>query len=291
MAEITAAAVKTLRDQTGAGMMDCKRALAEADGDLKKAVAVLRERGLAKAGKREGRATSEGRIAIALSDGTGAMVEVGCETDFVARTDEFGALGDALAQAVADDAGADAPEALLELSVDGEKLADRVIAAIAKLGENVLVKRVARLSVDGDGVASGYVHAGGKLGVLVTLRSRASGDAIEALGRDLAMHIAAADPSPESVDREGVAEELIESERSIYRRQSEQEGKPEKVIDRIVQGRINKFLSEICLLEQRFVKDPDRSVGDLLGDVAKEVGEEIVVVGFRRFKLGEVGGE
>ncbi len=291
MAEITAAAVKTLRDQTGAGMMDCKRALAEADGDLKKAVAVLRERGLAKAGKREGRATSEGRIAIALSDATGAMVEVGCETDFVARTDEFGALGDALAQAVADDAGADAPEALLELSVDGEKLADRVIAAIAKLGENVLVKRVARLSVDGDGVASGYVHAGGKLGVLVTLRSRASGDAIEALGRDLAMHIAAADPSPESVDREGVAEELIESERSIYRRQSEQEGKPEKVIDRIVQGRINKFLSEICLLEQRFVKDPDRSVGDLLGDVAKEVGEEIVVVGFRRFKLGEVGGE
>ncbi len=291
MAEITAAAVKTLRDQTGAGMMDCKRALAEADGDLKKAVAVLRERGLAKAGKREGRATSEGRIAIALSDGTGAMVEVGCETDFVARTDEFGALGDALAQAVADDAGADAPEALLELSVDGEKLADRVIAAIAKLGENVLVKRVARLSVDGDGVASGYVHAGGKLGVLVTLRSRASGDAIEALGRDLAMHIAAADPSPESVDREGVAEELIESERSIYRRQSEQEGKPEKVIDRIIEGRINKFLSETCLLEQPFVKDPDRSVGDLLGDVAKEVGEEIVVVDFRRFKLGEVGGE
>ncbi len=291
MAEITAAAVKTLRDQTGAGMMDCKRDLAEAEGDMKKAVEVLRERGLAKAGKREGRATSEGRIAIALSDATGAMVEVGCETDFVARTDEFGALGDALAQAVADDAGADAPEALLELSVDGEKLADRVTAAIAKLGENVVVKRVARLSVDGDGVASGYVHAGGKLGVLVTLRSRASGDAIEALGRDLAMHVAAADPSPASIDREGVAEELIESERSIYRRQSEQEGKPEKVIDRIVQGRINKFLSEICLLEQRFVKDPDRSVGDLLGDVAKEVGEEIVVVDFRRFKLGEVGGE
>ncbi len=291
MAEITAAAVKALRDQTGAGMMDCKRALAEADGDLKKAVAVLRERGLAKAGKREGRATGEGRIGTVLSGGTGAMVEVGCETDFVARTDEFGTLGDALAQAVVDDAGADAPEALLELSVDGEKLADRVAAAIAKLGENVVVKRVARLSVDGDGVASGYVHAGGKLGVLVTLRSRASGDAIEALGRDLAMHIAAADPSPESVDREGVAEELIESERSIYRRQSEQEGKPEKVMDRIVQGRINKFLSEICLLEQRFVKDPDRSVGDLLGDVAKEVGEEIVVVGFRRFKLGEVGGE
>ncbi len=291
MAEITAAAVKTLRDQTGAGMMDCKRALAEADGDLKQAVEVLRERGLAKAGKREGRVTSEGRIATVLCGGTGAMVEVDCETDFVARTDEFGALADALAQAVASDAGADGPEALLELSIDGEKLADRVTAAIAKLGENVVVKRVARLSVDGDGVASGYIHAGGKLGVLVTLRSRASGDAIEALGRDLAMHVAAVDPSPVSIGREGVSPELLESERSIYRRQSEQEGKPEKVIDRIVQGRINKYLSEICLLEQHFVKDPDRSVGDLLGDVAKEVGEEIAVVDFRRFKLGEAGGE
>ncbi len=291
MAAITAAAVKTLRDQTGAGMMHCKRALAEADGDLKKAVEVLRERGLARAGKREGRATGEGRIATVLSGGTGAMVEVGCETDFVARTDEFGALADALARAVASEAGADGPEALLELSIDGEKLADRVTAAIAKLGENVVVKRVARLSVDGDGVASGYVHAGGKLGVLVTLRSRASGDAIEALGRDLAMHVAAADPSPVSIGREGVSEELLESERSIYRRQSEQEGKPEQVIDRIVQGRINKFLSEICLLEQPFVKDPDRSVGDLLGEVAKEIGEEIAVVDFRRFKLGEAGGE
>ena len=291
MAEITAAAVKTLRDQTGAGMMDCKRALGEADGDLKKAVEVLRERGLAKAGKREGRATSEGRIAIVFSGGTAGMVDVGCETDFVARTDDFGALADALARAVAADASANGPEALLGLSVDGEKLADRVAAAIAKLGENVVVKRVARHSVDGDGVASGYVHAGGKLGVVLTLRSSASGDAIEALGRDLAMHIAAADPSPVSLDREGVAEDLLETERSIYRKQSEQEGKPEKVIDRIVQGRINKYLSEICLLEQAFVKDPDRSVGDLLSDAAKEVGTEISVVDFRRFKLGEAGGE
>ncbi len=291
MAEITAAAVKTLRDQTGAGMMDCKRALAEAEGDLKKAVEVLRERGLAKAGKREGRATSEGRIAIALAGATGAMLELGCETDFVARTDDFGALSDALAEAVAGDAGVDGPEALLQLSIDGEKVADRVSAAIAKLGENVVVKRVARLSIDGDGVASGYVHAGGKLGVLVTLASSASGSAIEGLGRNLAMHVAAADPTPVSVDRGGVAEDLLESERSIYRKQSEQEGKPEKVIDRIIQGRLNKFLSEICLLEQPFVKDPDRSVGDLLGDVAKEVGEEIAVAGFQRFKLGEAGGE
>ncbi len=291
MAEITAAGVKALRDQTGAGMMDCKRALAEAEGDLKKAVEVLRERGLAKAGKREGRATSEGRIAIALSGGIGAMLELGCETDFVARTDDFGALADALAQAVVGDAGVDGPEALMERSIDGEKVSERVAAAIAKLGENVVVKRVARHSVDGDGVASGYVHAGGKLGVVLTLRSSASGDAIEALGRDLAMHIAAADPSPVSIDRGGVAEDLLESERSIYRKQSEQEGKPEKVIDRIIQGRINKYLSGICLLEQAFVKDPDRSVGDLLSDAAKEVGTEISVVDFRRFKLGEAGGE
>jgi elongation factor Ts len=252
VAEITAAGVKALRDQTGAGMMDCKRALAEAEGDLKKAVEVLRERGLAKAGKREGRATSEGRIAIALSGGIGAMLELGCETDFVARTDDFGALADALAQAVVGDAGVDGPEALMERSIDGEKVSERVAAAIAKLGENVV---------------------------------------IEALGRDLAMHIAAADPSPVSIDRGGVAEDLLESERSIYRKQSEQEGKPEKVIDRIIQGRINKYLSGICLLEQAFVKDPDRSVGDLLSDAAKEVGTEISVVDFRRFKLGEAGGE
>ena len=287
MAEITAAAVKALRDQTGAGMMDCKRVLQDADGDVKRAVELLRERGLAKAGKREGRSTSEGVIAIALDGAAGGMVELGCETDFVARTDEFGALADALASAVVADGSIDSAKALLEGQVEGEKVADRMTAAVAKLGENVVVKRAARLEVQGPGITGGYVHAGGKLGVLVGLCTSVSGPTVEALAKDLAMHVAAADPSPLAVDRDGISPELLESERKIYRKQAEQEGKPEKVIDRIVEGKLSKFTAEVCLLEQPFVKDPDRSVGDLLRDVAKEVGAEIEVSGFRRFKLGE----
>jgi elongation factor Ts len=287
VAEITAAAVKALRDQTGAGMMDCKRALQDAEGDVKRAVELLRERGLAKAGKREGRTTSEGVIAIALDGGVGGMVELGCETDFVARTEDFGALADALASAVAADGSIEGAEALLGGQIEGEKVADRMTAIVAKLGENVVLKRAARLEVGGPGVAGGYVHAGAKLGVLVGIRTSVSGPAVEGLAKDLAMHVAAADPSPLAVDRDGISPELLESERGIYRKQAEQEGKPEKVIDRIVEGKLRKFTAEVCLLEQAFVKDPDRSVGDLLRDVAKEVGAEIEVSGFRRFKLGE----
>ena len=287
MAEITAGAVKALRDQTGAGMMDCKRVLQDADGDIKRAVELLRERGLAKAGKREGRVTSEGVIAIALDGGVGGMVELGCETDFVARTDYFGALADALASLLVAGGSSEGVEALLEGEIEGEKVADRVTAAVAKLGENVVLKRAARLEVEGPGIAGGYVHAGGKLGVLVGLRTSVSGPAVEGLAKDLAMHVAAADPSPLAVDHDGISPELLESERNIYRKQAEQEGKPEKVIDRIVEGKLRKFVAEVCLLEQAFVKDPDRSVGDLLRDVAEEVGAEIDVSGFRRFKLGE----
>ena len=163
MAEIAAQAVKALRDQTGAGMMDCKRALADAGGDVKQAVGLLRERGLAKAGKREGRATSEGAIAIHLGGGRGGMVEVGCETDFVARTGPFVELVDSLAREVSEGEAVTGVDALLAASIDGEKVADRISAAIAKLGENVVVKRVARLAVDGSGVVGGYLHAGGKL--------------------------------------------------------------------------------------------------------------------------------
>jgi elongation factor Ts len=286
LAEITAAAVKALRDQTGAGMMDCKRVLKDAEGDLKRAVELLRERGLAKAGKREGRATSEGLIAVAIRDGVGGMVELGCETDFVARTDDFGALAELLAGAVAADASVDAPEALLEREIDGEKVADRLTAAIARLGENVVLKRTARIDVGGKGVVGGYVHAGGKLGVIVGLASDA-GALLAPLAKDVAMHVAAADPSPVAVDRDGVSRELLESERKIYRKQAEQEGKPEKIIDRIVDGKVAKFLAEVVLVDQAFVKDPDRSVGDLLRETAKEVGSEVGVTGFHRFKLGE----
>lgn len=286
MTEITAATVKALRDQTGAGMMDCKRVLQDAGGDLPRAVELLRERGLAKAGKREGRATSEGVIAISIDGARAGMVELGCETDFVARTGDFLGLAESLAAAVARDASVDGPDALLALKIDGETVDDRIKAAIAKLGENVVVKRTARLETNG-GLAGGYVHAGGKLGVLVGIGTSGTAPALDDLVKDLAMHVAAADPSPVAIDRGGVPAELLESERRIYRKQAEQEGKPEKILDRIVEGKLGKFLAEVTLLEQPFIKDPDRSVGELLRDSAREAGVEVQVMGFERFKLGE----
>jgi len=262
--------------------MDCKRALTDAGGDAKKATDLLRERGHAKAGKREGRATSEGAIAIALTGTAGAMVELGCETDFVARTDAFIALGDKLARAVAADAKIASVDALLAAPIDGEKVSDRVAAAIAVLGENVVVKRVARLAV-GSGVVGGYVHAGGKLGVLVALEAADGRASLTGLAKDVAMHIAAADPSPVAVDRKGISPALLAAEREIYRKQALASGKPEKIIDRIVDGKIDKFVAEVALVEQAFVKDPDKSIGALISEHGANVG----VSAFERFKLGQ----
>lgn len=281
MAEISAKAVMSLREKTGAGMMDCKRALTDASGDVEKAIEVLRERGLAKAGKREGRATSEGSIALAIAGSAGGMVELGCETDFVARTDDFIGIADALAGAVAADTSLGSPQALLEAQLGGEKARDTIAAAIARLGENIELKRVVRVEVE-KGVIGGYVHAGGKLGVLVGIATSESDAAVEHLAKDIAMHVAAADPTPVSVSRDGVSPELLEKEREIYRKQAIQEGKPEKVIDRIVDGKLAKFVSEICLIDQAFVKDPDRTVGQLLADQGGAT-----VTAFERFRLGQ----
>ncbi|HVN40062.1 MAG TPA: translation elongation factor Ts [Myxococcota bacterium] len=281
MAEISAKVVKDLRERTGAGMMDCKRALADASGDLEKASVLLRERGLAKAGKREGRATSEGLIAIALGGRSGGMVELGCETDFVARTDDFGGLAQGLACAVARDARLIGVAELEGAEIDGVKATERIKSAIAKLGENVVLKRVGRLSV-ASGLVGGYVHAGGKLGVLVALKSAAPGPQLETLAKDVSMHVAAADPSPVAVTREGVPAELLAKEREIYRKQALQEGKPEKVVDRIVEGKLAKFLSDVCLVDQAYVKDPDKTVGELLSEAGGAAVEA-----FLRFRLGQ----
>jgi elongation factor Ts len=280
VAEISARVVKALREQTGAGMMDCKRALSEAAGDLAKAVEVLRERGLAKAGKREGRTTSEGLIAIATDGSVGGMIELGCETDFVARTDDFQGLGRSLAEAVAANASLADVDALLEAEIGGTSVSETIKASIAKLGENVVVKRAVRIDVPGSGLVGGYVHAGGKLGVMVGL-SGADSSGLASVARDVAMHVAAADPSPVAVTREGVPADLLAKEAEIYRKQAVQEGKPEKILDRIVDGKLAKFVSDICLVEQPFVKDPDKLVGDLL----KEAGD-VSVFAFERFKLG-----
>ncbi|MCX5739474.1 MAG: translation elongation factor Ts [Proteobacteria bacterium] len=284
MAEISAAAVKELRERTGAGMMECKKALTEANGDGEKAVTLLRERGLAKAARREGRASNEGIVAMALAGDVGALVEIGCETDFVARTDEFQLFAQQLA-AVAAKSGAESPESLGAETLDGESVAQRIAAVAAKLGENVLCKRVARLAVSG-GLVGGYVHAGGKLGVLVALRTAARGAAAEAVAKEVSMHVAAADPSPVALDRSGVPADLLAGERELFAKQAAQTGKPEKVIEKIVEGRINKFYAEICLLEQPFVMNPDQTIGQMIAQKGKELGADVAVCGFVRFRLG-----
>ena len=284
MAEISAAAVKELRERTGAGMMECKKALTEANGDGEKAVTLLRERGLAKAARREGRASNEGIVAMALAGDVGALVEIGCETDFVARTDEFQLFAQQLA-AVAAKSGAETPESLGAETLDGESVAQRIAAVAAKLGENVLCKRVARLAVSG-GLVGGYVHAGGKLGVLVALRTAARGAAAEAVAKEVSMHVAAADPSPVALDRSGVPADLLARERELFAKQAAQTGKPEKVIEKIVEGRINKFYAEICLLEQPFVMNPDQTIGQMIAQKGKELGADVAVTDFVRFRLG-----
>ncbi|MBS1105723.1 MAG: tsf [Deltaproteobacteria bacterium] len=287
MAEISAGAVKELRERTGAGMMECKKALTEANGDAEKAVTLLRERGLAKAAKREGRASNEGTVAIALTGEAGAIVEIGCETDFVARTDEFQQFARKLA-AVAAQTGAETGEALGAATLDGESVAQRIGAVASKLGENVVCKRVARLAVPG-GLVGGYVHAGGKLGVLVSLRTTARGAVAEAIAKEVSMHVAAADPSPLALDRSGVPADLLARERELFAKQAAQTGKPEKVIEKIVEGRINKFYAEVCLLEQPFVMNPDQSIGQMLAQKGKELGADVAVTGFVRFRLGTPG--
>lgn len=287
MAGISAEQVKSLRDRTGAGMMDCKKALAEAEGDVEKAFEVLRERGLAKAAKRAGRATSEGAIAVECKGAAGGIVELGCETDFVAKTPDFQELAGRLATAVAGSAELADPDALAGGTIDGDSVRERIDQTVGKLGENIVIKRCEHLAVGGAGTVGGYVHAGGKLGVIVGLATEASGDEVERLAKDLAMHVAAADPSPAAVTRDGVPEGLVEKERELFRRQAEQEGKPEKVIERIVEGRIKKYYSEVCLLEQPFVKDPDQSVQKLLEEAGERWGQPVEVTGFVRYRLGE----
>ena len=288
---ISAAAVKELRDKTGAGMMDCKRALSDAAGDAEKAVELLRERGLAKAVKRSGRQTSEGTIAMATDGAVAALIELGCETDFVAKTDEFQALAAACVTAAVANPDASDAEALLGVDAGGEKLGEKIQVAVGKLGENIVLKRAERIAADGAGCGGGYIHAGGKLGVVVTLETAANGDGVRAVAKDIAMHVAAADPHPVAIDRDGVPKGLIDKESEIFRKQAEQEGKPEKVIERIVQGRIKKFYSEVCLLEQAFVKDPDQTVQQLLGAASDQLGNPVSIAGFVRYRLGETAGE
>lgn len=286
MAAITAAMVKELREMTDAGMMECKKALVEADGDMDKAVDVLRTRGLAAAAKKVGRATNEGTVMAIVSDDAtkGAVVELNCETDFVGMNEKFKGYAEKIARA-AMAANVEDVEALKAVDADGETVEDVLTDAIHTLGENMNLARAA--VVEAGGVAS-YIHGGGKIGVLVTFDVEGidpASDEFQHCGRDVAMQVAAA--SPVSATRESVPAEVVAHEMEIYKAQAAESGKPENIQEKIATGRLEKFYKESCLTEQAFVKNPDQSVTDYVNEVAKKLGGTIKVTGFKRFMLGE----
>ena len=278
--------VKELREMTDAGMMECKKALVEADGDMDKAVDVLRTRGLAAAAKKVGRATNEGTVMAIVSDDAtkGAVVELNCETDFVGMNEKFKGYAEKIARA-AMTANVEDIEALKAVDAEGETVEDGLTDAIHTLGENMNLARAA--VVEAGGVAS-YIHGGGKIGVLVTFDVEGidpASDEFQHCGRDVAMQVAAA--SPVSATRESVPAEVVAHEMEIYKAQAAESGKPENIQEKIATGRLEKFYKESCLTEQAFVKNPDQSVTDYVNEVAKKLGGTIKVTGFKRFMLGE----
>lgn len=289
MAEITAALVKELREMTGAGMMECKKALTEAEGDIEKAVDVLRTRGLAAVAKKAGRATNEGTVmALIAEDGkAGALVELNCETDFVGMNEKFKAYAEKIAKAVLANKPADL-DTLKASEVEGETVEAVVTDAIHTLGENIQLSRFAYAAQE-DGAVASYIHGGGKIGVLVEFKlgdaALATNDDFKKYGRDIAMQVAAA--SPVSATRDSVDPAVVEHEMSIYKAQAAESGKPENIQEKIATGRMEKFYKENCLTEQAYVKNPDQSVNQYTAEVAKQLGTTIEIVNFTRFMLGE----
>ncbi len=270
---ITAALVKELREMTGAGMMDCKKALTECDGDMDKAVDFLREKGLAQAAKKAGRIAAEGLVGSYISEDakTGVIVEINCETDFVAKTDDFKDLVNTVAVHIAATKPADV-ETLAASELNGQTVAALITEKIAKIGENISLRRFA--CYETDGIVASYIHAGGKIVTLVEMKG---GDA--ALAKDIAMQVAAANPS--YLDRTQVPDSELEHEKQVLTEQARNEGKPEKIIEKMVQGRIEKYYKEVCLVDQAFIKGDDESISSLL----KKANAEIVR--FVRYEMGE----
>ena len=285
MAQITASLVKELREITGAGMMECKKALAEVDGDLEKAIDVLRTRGLAAVTKKAGRATNEGTImAIVAEDGkSGIVIELNCETDFVGINEKFKAYAARIAKAALAAKAADVEAA--KAAVDGtETVADIITDAIHVLGENMQLSRVQY--VEGDAVAA-YIHSNGKIGVLTIFDAEgidAAGEGFVACGKDVAMQVAAMNPV--AATREAVPAETVAHELAIYKAQAAESGKPEAIQERMAQGRMEKFYKEQCLTEQVFVKNNEQTVNQYVAACAKALGGKLAVRDFVRFQLG-----
>lgn len=289
MAEITAALVKELRDRTGAGMMDCKKALTENNGDIEAAIDWLRAKGIAKADKKSGRTAAEGLIGIAGAGHKAVIVEVNSETDFVARNDAFQDLVRGVASVALDTDGSVEAIGAAIYPASGKSVTDTIKDAIATIGENMTLRRAAKLEVE-HGVVATYVHnaAGdglGKLGVLVALKSVGDKEVLTSIGKQVAMHIAATNPL--AIRSEEVDAAVAERERNVFIEQSRASGKPDAIIEKMVEGRMRKFFEEVALLSQAFVMNPDITVGQAVKDAEKLAGASIEVVGMARLLLGE----
>jgi len=288
MAQITAALVKELREKTGAGMMDCKKALGETDGDMEGAVDWLRKKGLAAAAKKAGRVAAEGLVGVAVGDRIGSLVELNAETDFVARNDGFQALVRDVTE-LGLTAGGDLESLRVAKMPNGKTVEEAVTEAVATIGENMTLRRHASLRVS-DGVVGSYVHAAvapglGKIGVLVALESAGDKGKLAELGRQVAMHVAAA--APQWASRGEVDTSVLDRERDILADQARASGKPDNIIDKMVEGRLRKYYEEVVLVEQAWIMDPDKKVGKVLEEAAKDVGAPVSCSGFLRFALGE----
>ena len=287
---ITASQVKELRDRTSAGMMECKKALQETDGDIEAAIKKLREAGAIKAAKKADRAAKEGVVASHIDSDSkhGILAEINCETDFVAKNDNFQSFASELVDAVAA-SGATELDAANAIPHGDGSIEDFVKAKVIELGENLQFRRLTRYDIEGSGVVASYIHLGGKVGVLVEVGcendSTTSNDDFRSLVKDLTLHIAAL--SPAGINREDIPADLIETEKEIARKELEARGVPADKIDGAAQGKLGKFYAERCLLEQAFVKDPDTSVGKLLESKGKELGDSITIRRFVRYALGE----
>jgi len=290
MTQVTAAMVKELREQTGAGMMDVKNALTEADGNMEEATKILRKKGLAAAGKKAGRVTAEGTVTAYVGEKAGVLVEVNCETDFVGRNENFRQFADAVAKVIAGSKANSVEELNNEpWPGDGENqtVGQHVLTMIGAIKENISIRRFVRYETAPNAVLSSYIHAGGKIGVLVELvaTSGAKNDKMNDVAKDVAMHIAAAEPR--FIRRDQVTQKDLDTEREIARDAAAKSGKPDNIVEKMVSGKMDKFYGEACLLEQPYIRNDKQTVNDYLASSAKESGCAYTVSRFTRYKLGE----
>jgi len=290
MAQITAALVKSLRETSGAGMMDCKKALSETDGDLEAAVDWLRKKGLSAAAKKSGRVAAEGLVALKAEGSKAAVIEVNSETDFVARNEQFQSFAADLAGIVFDTGVTDADAiSALDYPGAGKPVADVLTDNISTIGENMNIRRAAVLEVE-EGLVASYIHGAvtdgmGKIAVLVGLKSSAGADVLAGLGKQLAMHIAAANPA--SLSEADLDPAIVEREKQVQMDKARESGKPENIIEKMIVGRMRKYLEEVVLLHQTFVIDGETKISDVIAKAAKDAGTEIELVSFIRLELGE----